>query len=328
MSSKSSWKQHPTPEESLVEESTTKEGEKTIPFLRRLIDMLQENEEVISFYPGAQKKNGQSTAGRIVVHDRSRVESEILPRYFNHASFASLRRQLNYFCFSRIGKGKQRGATYCNQQVIELNDILRLKRRVTGSAAQRLDYSKKMKEENISQPIQQPTLKFDPPVQSRPPSKTYPTRGILVRTKFHSSRNNKKRRRILNSIVPVVHLSNRGFMEDTNFDSKEQTSDDYTTGAVSPPTGIRNDKILRRSLDPKLNQIRPFSPNLNRSSNGNNETLMKKRTSLPAVHHPTKFLPKFSLSELSKKTITMNCNKEADVLDGCNALLSLGCQLY
>merc|ERR1740139_1753710 len=112
--------------------------------------MLQENDEVISFYPGVPNK----TAGRIVVHDRSRVESEILPRYFNHASFASLRRQLNYFCFSRIGKGKQRGATYCNQQVIELNDILRLKRRVTGSAAQSPEYSKKKKEENSSQPIQ------------------------------------------------------------------------------------------------------------------------------------------------------------------------------
>jgi len=64
-----------------------------------------------------------------LVHDRVKVESTILPKYFNHSSFASLRRQLNYFSFSRVGKGRQRGATYCNEGVIVLNDILRLKRR-------------------------------------------------------------------------------------------------------------------------------------------------------------------------------------------------------
>ncbi len=56
-------------------------------------------------------------------------------RYFNHASFASLRRQLNYFNFTRIGKGRQRGATYCNEAVIELSDILRLKRKSVTHAA-------------------------------------------------------------------------------------------------------------------------------------------------------------------------------------------------
>lgn len=121
--------------------------------------MLTENEDVISFYPGGKRqltrndgenlghwqlttfvcstlacKDGNRVLGRIVVHDRARVESQILPRYFNHASFASLRRQLNYFSFTRIGKGRQRGATYSNEGVIELNDILMLKRRSTGSA--------------------------------------------------------------------------------------------------------------------------------------------------------------------------------------------------
>jgi len=291
--------------------------------------MLQENEDVISFYPGVQKKNCHSTPGRIVVHDRSRVESEILPRYFNHASFASLRRQLNYFCFSRIGKGKQRGATYCNQQVIELHDILRLKRRVAGSSVQSPDYSKKdTKVEIISQPIQHPTINFDSSVQSSPHSKLYPTGSMLVRKKFHNSRNNKKRRRILNSIVPVVHFCNRGFMEDTRCESIGRTNDDYTTNMVYPRTGILNDNIMHGSQDPKSNQIRPFSPTLNRTPNRNCEpSKKKKRTSLHTVH-PTTFLTKFSLSEISKKAIKINRNKEADVLDGCNALLSLGCQLY
>ena len=105
-------------------------------FLRRLVDMLSENETVISFVPGSitinnktQRKVLSKTLGKIVVHDRIKVESDILPRYFNHSSFASLRRQLNYFSFTRIGKGRQKGAVYCNEGVIEIDDILRLRRR-------------------------------------------------------------------------------------------------------------------------------------------------------------------------------------------------------
>lgn len=107
--------------------------EKTIPFLRRLVDMLSENENVISFCPGTVE-NGHITLGRIVVHDRVKVENEILPRYFNHSSFASLRRQLNYFSFTRIGKGRQKGATYCNEGVVVIEDILRLRRRSTSGS--------------------------------------------------------------------------------------------------------------------------------------------------------------------------------------------------
>ena len=76
--------------------------------------------------------NGEFTTGKIVVYDRARVESEVLPKYFNHSSFASLRRQLNYFAFVRIGKSRQRGAIYSNENVVNLKDILRLKRRAIG----------------------------------------------------------------------------------------------------------------------------------------------------------------------------------------------------
>ena len=97
--------------------------------------MLKENEDVISFHPDSVKEGTAITLGRIVVHDRVKVEASILPRYFNHSSFASLRRQLNYFCFIRMGKGRQRGATYCNDAVIVMDDILRLKRRSTPVGA-------------------------------------------------------------------------------------------------------------------------------------------------------------------------------------------------
>lgn len=90
--------------------------------------MLQENEDAISFVPG-ERRGTKKTVGRIVIHDRILVETEILPKYFNHASFASLRRQLNYFHFVRVGKGRQRGATYRHDAVFVMDDILRLKRR-------------------------------------------------------------------------------------------------------------------------------------------------------------------------------------------------------
>jgi HSF-type DNA-binding len=67
--------------------------------------------------------------GRIIVHDRVQLEADVLPRYFNHSSFASLRRQLNYFQFVRVGKSRRRESTYVNNQVAQLDDILNLRRR-------------------------------------------------------------------------------------------------------------------------------------------------------------------------------------------------------
>ena len=92
--------------------------------------MIQENEEYITFYPG----NTNGSVARLFIHDRFRIEA-ILSRYFNHSSFASLRRQLNYFNFSRIGRGRQRGATYVNETVFDLDDILRLKRREAADSS-------------------------------------------------------------------------------------------------------------------------------------------------------------------------------------------------
>ena len=89
----------------------------------------------MSIFCFSDRLNGKATLGRIVVHDRITVESEVLPKYFNHSSFASLRRQLNYFSFVRLGKGRQRESTYINENVVELDDILHLKRRSSGRAA-------------------------------------------------------------------------------------------------------------------------------------------------------------------------------------------------
>ena len=110
--------------------------------------MIQENQDCISFYPG----NTNGSRARLFIHDRFCIEKDVLPRYFNHSSFASLRRQLNYFNFTRIGRGRQRGATYVNEAVFDLDDVLRLKRRETGPVIPAL----KKKEEHQSEKL--PTL--------------------------------------------------------------------------------------------------------------------------------------------------------------------------
>lgn len=100
----------------------------------------------MDFIPCPEKTSASTVQGRIVVHDRIQVEAKVLPRYFNHSSFASLRRQLNYFSFVRLGKGRQRESTYINENVVELDDILHLKRRSTTVSSVELDNGATMKE--------------------------------------------------------------------------------------------------------------------------------------------------------------------------------------
>ena len=113
-------------------------------------------------------KEGKKTLGRLIVHDRLAVEATVLPKYFNHSSFASLRRQLNYFSFVRVGKGRQRESTYINEAVVELTDILHLKR--------------------------------------RPASAGPAANGALVQEHLQADGNSTKDRTYVNSVVPVVHL--------------------------------------------------------------------------------------------------------------------------
>lgn len=101
--------------------------------------MLVENEDAVTFIPGTHNRDGRKVLGRIVVHDRVVVEESVLPKYFNHSSFASLRRQLNYFSFVRMGKGRQRESVYINANVVDLEDLMRLKRRPSGAPPPSVD---------------------------------------------------------------------------------------------------------------------------------------------------------------------------------------------
>jgi len=70
-------------------------------------------------------------AGRILVHDPVRLESEVLGKYYRHSKYSSFQRQLNYFGFKKIsGKRKMSPCSYTNDNVTEsLDSLFRLRRK-------------------------------------------------------------------------------------------------------------------------------------------------------------------------------------------------------
>lgn len=270
---------------------------------------------IFSLAFSAHKKNGQFTPGHIVVHDRSRVESEILPRYFNHASFASLRRQLNYFAFCRVGKGKQKGATYCNEKVVNILDILRLKRRAVGSTipvvqSKKFEGSSKTSnsKSNVTKTHQNTSPKSGSP-KSRPTVSLIADSSAKSKTTSNSSKNKKRKKpsrkskEIIDSVVPVVHLPKRvkvkSFSSWKTLEGHNPVTDKKGFSvSVSPPPGdnLNNTGIPKITLD-----------------------LTKPPASIP---YANLVVPNNSLSEVCKTHNT----KEDDVLAGCSALLALGCQ--
>lgn len=189
------------------------EKERTIPFLRQLSDMLQNNDELISFVPGQRFPN-QIIHGKIIVHDRNRVQSEVLPIYFNHASFASLRRQLSYFSFVRVGTSRQSGVTYTNDSVVDLPDILRLKRRASSGqaagAAKQSQQHKRQKKEPPSPPKQQQHQEQQPTTTSADDVASAVLSGTLhaAKTNHNLDNNNSSSNGGGSLFNPVSHTSN------------------------------------------------------------------------------------------------------------------------
>eukprot|EP00563_Minutocellus_polymorphus_P015672 CAMPEP_0181054920 /NCGR_PEP_ID=MMETSP1070-20121207/18935_1 /TAXON_ID=265543 /ORGANISM="Minutocellus polymorphus, Strain NH13" /LENGTH=444 /DNA_ID=CAMNT_0023134221 /DNA_START=3 /DNA_END=1337 /DNA_ORIENTATION=+ len=70
-------------------------------------------------------------AGRILVHDPIRLESEVLGKYYRHSKYSSFQRQLNYFGFKKIsGKRKMSPCSYTNDNVTEsLDSLIQLRRK-------------------------------------------------------------------------------------------------------------------------------------------------------------------------------------------------------
>lgn len=337
--------------------------------------MLQENETVIEFCPGSKWKEldgcidkfrendsplvllstshciyihflnltslpldrTESIAGRIVVHDRAYVESEILPRYFNHSSFASLRRQLNYFAFSREGKGKQKGATYSNDLVFDMQDILLLKRRLPGATAP-LNPSVR----NPMPPTQLPSLN----IQSISATKSLKkdSRSKSRRSAKHKKKN-RKVQKILDSVVPVVHVSSKRTSSCFHHASSTDTVDvemypKAPSSTVSPPPAeiitSKDESASQIVLDltkPETAESEESSSHQSAGSKNNNSSISSIRSSWNyqpiAISRNVSF--QLPYSELGMNTTSLATDddtkkKEADVLAGCNALLSLGWQ--
>ncbi len=97
------------------------------------VETILANDSLATNTPPSDKCSTPISPGKIVIHDRKLVEDEVLPIYFNHKSFASLRRQLSYFSFVRVGKSSRGKVVYANDAVFEIADILKLKRRSTSS---------------------------------------------------------------------------------------------------------------------------------------------------------------------------------------------------
>jgi hypothetical protein len=161
--------------------------------------------------------------GRIVVHDRVYVEAKVLPRYFNHSSFASLRRQLNYFSFVRLGKGRQKESTYVNEGVVVLEDILHLKRRSAGSAAVNQE-EVMLKAQNVNNTGTQEDGSMDQGHGSIYVDSVVPVVHLSALDRPIDVKQRKKRRRHVKP-AGVLHFPRSTSPESNNFISDEENSE-------------------------------------------------------------------------------------------------------
>ena len=218
------------------------------------------------------RRNDQVVLGRLVVHDRIEVEAKVLPRYFNHSSFASLRRQLNYFNFTRVGRGRQRDSTYINDGVVELEDILTLRRRPVGTtggqqqpaaaAAASNDHSqgrqetttprqqaKVIKEKIVEQQQQQPTtplvvkktyVESIVPVVHLPLSTVKRSKSMAARRAKRNAGNNKQQHKNNNNKLTLPRVSTPPFVsedEESHHQGKTKQQEQYVAlDLTTPPT--------------------------------------------------------------------------------------------
>ena len=227
------------------------------------------------------------------------MESEILPRYFNHSSFASLRRQLNYFSFSRIGKDNQHAATYYNDQVIQLSDILTLRRRSVGTS-----------QEHLKKHVVPP---FD-----LLPSSNLGRRNPAGKSVAHilhnkesvskdSSKNKKKRisKCLMNSSIPVIHVIHRRSKESTiPVEDSADSHHRHELNIKNIQSSSTRKMDLKHMVDHMPLTSSPLAPATVLHSVSNNSLV---------------------LTEMNDRSPDRRCEaKDVDVLDGCKALLALG----
>ena len=212
--------------------------------------------------------------GKIIVHDRARVQSEILPIYFNHASFASLRRQLSYFSFVRVGKSRQSGVTYTNDNVIELSDIRKLKRRAVGKVAQAPTAVVKQQKKN----------------NKSSSSRKLPTQKLALQRKLQAQQQKEQQQDQLSTTsadVASAVLSGKLHAANTN-DRMEKDNNTDTTERARHNTSSGTQSSISQST---TSSTTSNSGNSKRSSSKNSKVKkikeVKKRKSLSSFPKPS-----------------------------------------
>ena len=247
------------------------------------------------------------------------MEASVLPRYFNHSSFASLRRQLNYFSFVRLGKGRQRESAYINDGVVVLDDILNLKRRSSGSppptasgpgvaatlAAQAAQY--KQLDEQMAQQQQQQQQQRKKKSNSSPNKRPSILEGYRGPNAEASRRHSISEDPIFEGEVydaPTVVVEQRP--------AKRARLGKKKKGQKKSKAAAATDASLPRSASP-VSSIGPFVSEDEHSSYSSTSFPVKGRGSLPLKKRP-------SLVSLDLSQAEAN---DQDLLAGCAALLGL-----
>lgn len=248
------------------------------------------------------------------------MESEVLPRYFNHASFASLRRQLNYFSFTRIGKGRQRGATYCNEGVVELHDILRLKRRGTGAGGgttttpTTTHLAPAVSDESANQNQFRPVDDHQHHHQTAEVSSSSSSGGNVDHEEVHS---------IINSVVPVVHLPSKKKKKRRTLSTDGSTSIHNSNKNKGSRRTVMNRSSSSMSSTMTTRIISPLTMSSHDDELRGGEPHITLDLTIP--YHPSEHEYVVGFNKRSPSTTTTIHRKtkdEEEMLAGCSALLS------
>jgi len=236
--------------------------------------------------------------GKIIVHDRARVQSEILPIYFNHASFASLRRQLSYFSFVRVGKSRQSGVTYTNDNVIELSDIRKLKRRAVGKVAQAptavVQQQKKNNKSSSSRKLPTQKLALQRKLQAQQKEQqqdqlsttSADVASAVLSGKLHAANTNDRMEKDNNTDTTERARHNTSSGTQSSI-SQSTTSSTTSNSGNSKRSSSKNSKVKKMKEVKKRKSLSSFpKPSLPRKVRARCDKLLSINNIVPFIHLP------------------------------------------
>jgi len=177
-----------------------------------------------------------SGAGRIEVHAPTRLEREVLGKYFRHSKYSSFQRQLNYFGFRKIaGKGKMSPCSYINDDATtDIRCLLLMKRKNAKEKAADAEARRIAQEEEAR--AAEEAAAFET-------SKTSASNRNKRRA-ARSTRARSKRRAASN--VSYVELAGEDVDEDGVENNGDDQDDEYTDG-TSAAAARRSPRSSRRT---------------------------------------------------------------------------------